>query len=218
MTSTKTVRILVADDHEVVRRGIRALLEGERGFEVCGEAVTGRQAVEMTKQLNPHVVVLDISMPELNGLEAARRIRAEAPNTEILILTMHESDQMVREVLAAGARGYVLKSDAGRDLLSAVSALAQHRPFVASGVAGVVLDGYLSGIATNAGPAGPLTAREREVIQLLAEGKSNKEIAVALDITVKTAETHRANLMRKLDLHSISDLVRYAIRNNIIEP
>ncbi len=218
MTSTKAVRVLVADDHEVVRRGIRALLEGERGFEVCGEAVTGRQAVEMSKQLNPHVVILDVSMPDLNGLEAARRIRAVAPNAEILVLTMHESDQIIREVFAAGARGYMLKSDAGRDLLSAVNALAQHRPFVAAGVAGVVLDGYLTSVAAEAETGGPLTAREREVLQLLAEGKSNKEIAVALNITVKTAETHRANLMRKLDLHSITDLVRYAVRNNIIEP
>ncbi len=217
MTPTRAVRILLADDHEVVRRGIRALLESERGVEVCGEAVTGRQAVALAKELNPHVVILDITMPELNGLEAARQIRAEVPNAEILILTMHQSEQIVQDVLAAGARGYILKSDAGRDLLTAVNALSEHRAFVASGVAGVVLDGYLRSVAAANEPAGPLTGREREVIQLLAEGKSNKEIAVALNITVKTAETHRANLMRKLDLHSLSDLVRYAIRNNIIE-
>ncbi len=218
MTATRAVRVLLADDHEVVRRGIRALLESERGVEVCGEAVTGRQAVVLAKELRPHVVILDISMPELNGLEAARQIRAEVPTAEILILTMHESEQIVQDVLAAGARGYILKSDAGRDLLTAVNALSEHRAFIASGVAKVVLDGYLRSVAATSEPAGPLTGREREVMQLLAEGKSNKEIAVALNITVKTAETHRANLMRKLDLHSISDLVRYAIRNNIIEP
>ncbi len=213
------VRILIADDHEVVRRGIRALLEGEAGWEVCGEAVTGREAVEKAQQFTPDIVILDIAMPELNGLEAARQIRRLTPNTEILVLTMHESDQLVQEVLAAGARGYVLKSDAGRDLVAAVAALCRHKPFFASSVAAVVLDGYLkTGEGATAAAVNPLTAREREIVQLLAEGKSNKDIAVSLGISVKTAETHRTNVMRKLDLHSVSELVRYAIRNRIIEP
>lgn len=216
----KTVRILVADDHEVVRRGVRALLEGEPGWEVCDEAVTGREVVEKAKRLTPDIVILDIGMPELNGLDAARQIRKLVPSSEVLILTMHESEQTVREVLAAGARGYVLKSDAGRDLVAAVNALRRHKPFFASSVAGVVLDGYLKNADGTAAAkaAGLLTAREREIVQLLAEGKSNKEVAVTLGISVKTAETHRTNIMRKLDLHSLSELVRYAIRNRIIEP
>jgi DNA-binding NarL/FixJ family response regulator len=216
----KTVRILVADDHEVVRRGVRALLEGEPGWEVCGEAVTGREAVEKVTELTPDVVILDIGMPELNGLDAARQIRKAAPNSEVLILTMHESEQTVREVLAAGARGYVLKSDAGRDLVTAVTALCQHKPFFASSIAGVVLEGYLKSAEAGAAEqaSGPLTAREREIVQLLAEGQSNKDVATTLGISAKTAETHRTNIMRKLDLHSVSELVRYAIRNRIIEP
>ncbi len=216
----KAVRILVADDHEVVRRGVRALLEGEPGWEVCDEAITGREAVEKAKRLTPDIVILDIGMPELNGLDAARQIRKLVPSSEVLILTMHESEQTVREVLAAGARGYVLKSDAGRDLIAAVNALRQHKPFFASSVTGVVLDGYLKNAdgAAAAQAAGLLTAREREIVQLLAEGRSNKEVAVTLGISVKTAETHRTNIMRKLDMHSVGELVRYAVRNRIIEP
>lgn len=215
------VRILVVDDHEVVRRGLRALLEAEAGWEVSGEAVTGREAVQKTKQLKPDVVVLDIGMPELNGLEATRQILKASPPTEVLILTMHESEQLVREVLDAGARGYVLKSDAGRDLLAAVEALRRHQPFFTSKVAQMVLEGYLkcgSRREHDESARSRLTAREREIVQLLAEGKSNKQVAVALGISVKTAETHRTSIMRKLDLHSISDLVRYAIRNEIVEP
>ena len=215
------VRILVADDHEVVRRGVRTLLEAQPGWEVIGEAATGREAAELTKKLKPHVVVLDITMPELNGLEAIRHISRAAPQTEILVLTVHESEQMAREVLAAGARGYVLKSDAGRDLAAAVEALAEHKPFFTSRVSRFVLDGYLEGSGEDRvlpGQQFRLTPREREVIQLLAEGKSTKEAAAALSISVKTAETHRNNLMRKLNLHSVSDLIHFAIRNRIVEP
>jgi DNA-binding NarL/FixJ family response regulator len=213
------VRILVADDHEVVRRGVRALLEGQPGWQVCGEAVTGREAVEKAKQLVPDVVVMDIGMPDLNGLDATRQVRKDVPESEVLILTMHESEQVVREVLDAGARGYVLKSDAGRDLVTAVGTIRKHRPFFTSSVADMVLNGYLHG-GTPTPPAdlGRLTVREREVVQLLAEGKSNKEVGTLLGITTKTAETHRTNIMRKLDMHSMSELVRYAIRNKMIEP
>ncbi len=214
------LRILVADDHEVVRRGLRAVLEAHPGWEVCGEAVTGREALEKARQLKPDVVVMDIGMRELNGLEATRQVLKALPTTEVLILTMHESEQVVREVLDAGARGYVLKTDAGRDLVAAVDALSQHRPFFTSRVAEMVLEGYLKeGSRAEEGKTSPsrLTPREREVVQLLAEGNSNKEVASRLGISVKTVEAHRANIMRKLGLDSLSDLVRYAIRNKIIE-
>ncbi len=214
-----TARVLIADDHEVVRRGIRSILENQAGWEICGEAVTGREAVEKALQLTPDVVVLDVGMPELNGLEAARQILKALPHTEILILTMHDSTQLVHEVLDAGARGYVLKSDAGRDLVTAVDALCRHKPFFAPSVSGVVLDGFRKNAngASTFTTSDPLTPREREILQLLAEGKSNKEVATILGISVKTAETHRTNVMRKLELHSVSELVRYAIRNNIID-
>ena len=216
----ESLRILIADDHEVVRRGLHSLLEGQAGWQVVGEAITGREAVDRVAQLKPDVVVMDISMPEMNGLEATRQILKSLPKTEILILTMHESEQVVREVLEAGARGYVLKSDAGRSLVAAVDSLRQHRPFFTSRVSEMVLDGYLRGRgeALHESPRSRLTPRERQIVQLLAEGKSNKEISGALGISVKTAEAHRSNIMRKLDLHSISDLVRYAIRNKIVNP
>jgi len=216
------VKILVADDHEIVRQGLRALLETQPGWQVVGEAVDGRDAVDKTKRLQPDVAVLDVSMPNLNGLEATRQIRKASPETEVLILTMHDSEQLVREVLEAGARGYVLKSDAGRELVTAVETVRKKKPYFTSRVSEIVLDGYLHAgtraDAFNAPRAVRLSPREREIVQLLAEGKSNKEVAVALHISVKTAETHRTNLMRKLDLHSISELVRYAIRNKMVEP
>jgi DNA-binding NarL/FixJ family response regulator len=215
------VRILIADDHEIVRRGLRSMLETQPNWSVVGEAVSGRDAVEQAKQLAPEVAIVDIGMPELNGLEATRQILKLLPQTEILILTMHESEQIVREVLAAGARGYVLKSDAGKDLITAVDALCNHRTFFSSKVSEMLLHSYLrnSDRAETAEPArSRLTAREREIVQLLAEGKSNKEVAQALNISIKTAETHRTNIMNKLDLRSITELVRYAVRNNIVEP
>jgi DNA-binding NarL/FixJ family response regulator len=218
------LRILIADDHEVARRGIRALLESHAGWEVCGEAKDGRESIELANRLNPDLVLLDIGMPNLNGLEAARQILAASPDMAILILTMHDSDQTVREVLRAGARGFLLKSDAGRDLVAAVEALQQQRTFFTTRVSQMVLDGYLGregheneNANPTAGGENLLTMREREVIQLLAEGKTSKEVAVALNLSVKTAETHRTNLMRKLDLHSVADLTRYAVRNGIVQ-
>jgi DNA-binding NarL/FixJ family response regulator len=205
----------------VVRRGLRAVIESHSGWEVCAEAATGREAVEKSKQCRPDVVVLDIGMPQLNGLEATRQILKALPRTEVLILTIHGSEQLVREVLAAGARGYVLKSDAGRDLLSAIEALCRHKPFLTSRVAEIVVDDYRRQTASGGkieSADSPLSPREREIVQLLAEGKSNKEVALALDISVKTAETHRSHIMAKLNLHSIGELVRYAIRNGIVEP
>jgi DNA-binding NarL/FixJ family response regulator len=211
------VRILIADDHDVVRQGVRAILEGRAGWVVCGEASTGREAVAKAIDLQPDVVVLDISMPELNGLEATRQIR-RAVSAKILILTMHESDQVVSEVLDAGAHGYVLKTDAGRTLVEAIRALLRHREFLTERVHVVAGASGPRRAAAVTRASGRLTPREREVLQLLTEGKSNKEIGVVLGVTTKTAETHRAHILAKLQLHSMSELVRYAIRNRIIEP
>lgn len=221
MTPARPARILIADDHDVVRRGLRALVESS-GHDVCGEASTGREAVAMAANTAPHVAVLDITMPDMNGLEAARQIREQHPNCEVLIVTAHDSDQIVRDVLAAGARGYMLKSDTGRDLVAAIENLLMHRPHLTSKVAEIVLSGFLNGgppTSTEAGGALPdrLTPRQREILQLLAEGKGAKQIAATLQISVKTVETHRANLMRTLGLDSISELVRYAVRNRIID-
>jgi DNA-binding NarL/FixJ family response regulator len=220
-SGTKTMRILVADDHDIIRRGLKQLLTSRPGWEICGEAKTGREAVALAEQLKPEIVVLDISMPDLNGLEAARRIHKLFPKTGILVLTLHFSDQLVRDIVDAGARAYIMKSDADRDLVSAVEALANHRTFFTPRAAEMLLNGFSrqnSGAEPQALPRNRLTSREREIVQLLAEGKSSKEVAVALGISVKTAETHRANIMRKLELHSVSEVVRYAVKNQIIEP
>ncbi len=214
----KPVRILIADDHELFRRGVAAELTQVQGWVVAAEATNGRDAVALAASLKPDVVVLDLTMPELNGLEAARQIVSADPSARILILTAHESEQLVREVLSAGAQGYVLKSDAGRTLITALQALLEGGSFFTSSVARMVLDGYLRSESREAVPAQTLSAREREIVQLLAEGNSNKDIARALSISVKTAETHRSNVMRKMGFASLAELVRYAIRNNIIEP
>jgi DNA-binding NarL/FixJ family response regulator len=214
----KTVRILIADDHELFRRGVAAELTQVPGWVVAAEAANGRDAVALAAELKPDIVVLDLTMPELNGLEAARRIIAAAPSARILILTAHESEQLVREVLRAGAQGYVLKSDAGRTLVAALQALLDDRPFFTSTVARMVLDGYLRGESQEAGTLHALSAREREIVQLLAEGSSNKDVARTLKISTKTAETHRSNIMRKMGFGSLAELVRYAIRNQIIDP
>ncbi len=218
------LRILIADDHEVARRGIRALLESHPGWEVCAEAKDGRESVELATAMKPDVILLDIGMPNLNGLEAARQILAALPTVAILILTMQDSDQVVREVLRAGARGFLLKSDAGHDLVAAVEALQLQRTFFTTRVSQMVLEGFLDrdnrqdeSYRRDDDSGDVLTGREREVIQLLAEGKTSKEVAVTLHLSVKTAETHRTNLMRKLGLHSVADLTRYAVRNGIVQ-
>jgi DNA-binding NarL/FixJ family response regulator len=212
------LRIFIADDHEVARKGIRSLLENHPGWEICGDARDGREAVASASTLKPDVFLLDIGMPNLNGLDAARQILVIMPEARILILTVHDSEQVVREVLAAGARGFLLKSDTGRDLVAAVEALQHGRTFFTSKVAQMMLDGYLRPHqeSETCSPC-VLTPREREVIQLVAEGKSTKEVATALSLSVKTAETHRTNLMRKLDLHSVADLTLYAVRNGIVQ-
>lgn len=212
------VRILVADDHQVVRTGLRALLESKSGWQVCAEAANGREAVEKAGQLKPDVAVLDIGMPLLNGVEATRQIRKLSPQTEILILTMHDSELLIQEVLGAGALGYILKDDADRNLVAAVDALRRHKPYLSSRVSESVSNPSVpDGTAFSPTSRSRLTPREREVLQLLAEGKSNKEVAGILGISVKTAETHRANIMLKLDFHSVTELVRYAVRNKIIQ-
>jgi DNA-binding NarL/FixJ family response regulator len=209
-----SVRILIADDHGIVRKGLRALLQTKRGWEICAEVSNGRQAVEKARALKPDVAILDISMPQLNGVEALRQIRKVSPHTETLILSMHRSEKLVREAIDAGAHGYLAKDDADDNLIAAVEALRHHHSYFNSRIA----------MAASANTAedgksrrSALTPRQREIIQLLAEGKSNKEVATILNISVKTAETHRANIMMRLDLHSFADLMHYAIRNEIIQ-
>jgi len=219
---TKTLRILVADDHDILRRGLKQLLTSHPGWQVCAEARTGREAVSLAEEHKPDVVVIDIGMPDLNGLEAARRIRKALPTIGIIILTLHFSDQLVKDIVEAGARAYVMKADADRDLINAVEALANHRTFFTARAAEMLLNDFSDRITATAthtppSPRSRLTSREREIVQLLAEGKSSKEVAAVLGISVKTAETHRANIMRKLQVHSVSELVRYAIKNGIIE-
>ena len=213
------LRILLADDHDIVRRGMKELLEEQVGWSVCAEAANGRAAVELALVHRPQVSVLDLSMPELNGLEATRRIKDALPETEILIFSMHESEELIRDVLAAGARGYLLKSEASRQLVPAVETLARHQPFFSGRVSEVVLGGFLNPepLKPSSTPGERLTSREREIVQLLAEGQSNKQIATKLDLSVKTVETHRTSAMRKLGLKSLPDLVRFAIRNQIAQ-
>jgi DNA-binding NarL/FixJ family response regulator len=219
--ASKKLRILIADDHELVRRGIRGLLRAQRGWKVAGEAADGREAVEKSRKLKPDVIILDIAMPNLDGLEATRQIREAAPNTEILILTMHESNQMVRRVLEAGARGYVLKSDLAGHLVKAVKGVSRGKVYLTPKVSEIVLEGFLSKGTDSQRPQSSRfrpTPRENEIIRLLAEGKANKTIASELGITVRTVETHRAKIMLKLGLHSLTQLVHYAIRHNIVSP
>jgi DNA-binding NarL/FixJ family response regulator len=208
------LRILVADDHPVVRRGVKALLETHANWQVCGEASTGREAVEQVKRLDPDIVVLDLSMPELNGLDATRRIMQDAPRTQVLVLTMHHSEELAHQVLRAGARGYVLKSDADRELIAAVDSLQRHRSFRTPNLAGAAQgEAGTEAVGTDA----ELTPREREIVQLVAEGRSSKEVAAMLQISIKTVESHRTNVMRKLRIRSVSQLVRYAVRNGIVQ-
>jgi DNA-binding NarL/FixJ family response regulator len=211
------LRILVADDHHIVRTGLRTLLETKRGWQVCAEASNGREAVEKAGKLKPDVAVLDIGMPLLNGIEATRQILKVSPQTEVLILTMHDSELMIQGVLEAGARGYILKDDADRNLLAAVEALRLHKPYFSTRVSAAAPKTALTSGEGSTRTRRRLTPREREILQLLAEGKGNKEIAEFLSISVKTAETHRANIMLKLNFHSITELVRYAVRNQIIQ-
>jgi len=216
----RKLRIVVADDHALMRRGICDLLETEPGWEVVAEASNGREAVEAVAKAKPDVLVIDLAMPELNGLTATREILRSFPKVEVVLLTMHNTDQAIREVLESGARGYVLKSDAEQDLITAVKAVAVGKPFFTPNVAEVVLKGYLcrNTKKETSDSLPELTTRERQVVQLLAEGKGNKDVAVAMQVSVKTVEAHRSNINRKLSIRSTSDLVRYAVRNGIVAP
>jgi DNA-binding NarL/FixJ family response regulator len=212
------ISIMLVDDHDVVRRGLRSIVEAHAGWRVKCEATTGREAIELVRTCLPDVVVADLGLPELNGLAAIRRIRQEAPASEVIVFSMYETEFLVRESIAAGARGYVLKSDGARQLTAAIESVLMHKPYFSSSIAATIRD-----ILTRddddqvdlAPPAPLLTFREREIVQLLAEGKTNKEIAAALSISAKTVETHRSAIMRKLGLRSLADLVRYALRNGI---
>jgi DNA-binding NarL/FixJ family response regulator len=208
-------RILIADDHDVVRSGLHAILSGQPGWEVVGEAENGRQAVDLAAETQPDVVILDYQLPLLNGVDATREIRAFQPKTEVLIFTMHESEPLLRELLEAGARGYLLKSDARKFLIAAVEALSHHKPFFTGQVSETLLKAYLAHGHT---PESGLTTRERSVVQLIAEGHSNKEAAGILGVNLKTVESHRASAMRKVNANSTATLVRYAIRNKLVEP
>lgn len=215
----KKVRILIADDHDIVRQGLKPLLESEWGWEVCGEVADGREAVALAGKLRPDIVVMDAWMPEMNGMEATRLIKATQPDCEIVAFTGTESETLVQQFFAAGARACVLKTEAGIHLIPAIKALLEHQPYLNSSASRIILEGYLHGGAPP-DPASPgsLTPREREITQLLADGKSNKEVAARLDLTVKAVETQRATIMRKLGLTAFSELVRYAVRNQLVEP
>lgn len=218
----ESLRILLADDHEVVREGLRTILERHPGWVVCGEASTGRQAIEEAIRLKPDVILMDISMPELNGLDATPQILEKVPQAKVLILSAHDSERLIRQMLSSGARGYMLKTDAGRDLVTAVETLANGRLFFTASVSNVVLGDFQkksagAGTIPSHSPS-QLTTREREILQLLAEGRTNKEVAARIGTSVKTVENHRAKLMTKLNLHSLTDLVRYAIQNELIRP
>jgi DNA-binding NarL/FixJ family response regulator len=217
----KNLRILIADDHALLRRGTRGLLQRRRGFIVVGEAANGKEAVEKAKKLKPDVAIVDISMPELDGIQATRQIREAVPDTKVLVLTMHESEELVQNALAAGAHGYVLKSDLTESLISAVKDVAASKRCLAPKVSEIVLGGFLktrSYQRESEAPHARPTPRELEIIRLLAQGKVNKEISYQLGIAVRTVEAHRANIMQKLALHSIADLIHYALNRGIISP
>jgi DNA-binding NarL/FixJ family response regulator len=211
--------MLIADDHDIVRCGLRTLVERRPDWEIIAEATNGREAVNAANRLHPDVCIFDHTMPQMNGLEATRQILQSDPSAKVLILTVHESEQLIREVLEAGARGYVLKSDAGRDIMAAIESLSLGKLFFTSTVSSLVLDEFLrSTRQRGTGTISSLSPREREIVQLLAEGKSNKDVASMLLISIKTAETHRHHIMQKLQCTSVVDLVRYAIRNHMVTP
>ncbi len=217
-TDTRIVRVLVADDHEAVRCGFHFIIKSMPAWEICGEAASGREAVELATALKPDIIVMDLAMPGLNGLDATRQIRKCCPQTEILAFTGADEERLIHEMFEAGARGYLLKTDTNETIQAALRALAQHKSYFTGVVGEILFAKFLHGKdKVSAGPEpGRLTQREREITQLLAEGHSNKEVAAKLGISTKTAETHRAVIMKKLNLDSLAALVRYAIRNNIV--
>jgi two-component system response regulator NreC len=208
------IRVLLADDHAMVRKGFRLILEAQPDMEIAGEAGNGREAVELAEKLHPDVVVMDVAMPELNGIEATRRLAASSPHTRVLALSMHKDSVYVREILRAGARGYLLKDSIDTDLISAVRAVAKGDGYISPGVSDAVLSDYRRHVTD---PLDLLTSREREVLQMIAESKTNKEIAVALNLSVYTIDAHRGKIMEKLNLHSTGELVRFAVRHGLID-
>jgi two-component system response regulator NreC len=210
----RRTRILLADDHAVVRQGFKMILSAQTDMEIVGEAANGREAVELAEQLKPDIVVMDVAMPELNGIEATRRVASSLPHTRVIALSMHKDSVYVREILRAGARGYLLKDSGAEDLVRAIRAVAGCESWLSPAVSNAVLDDYRRHV-TN--PIDLLTSREREVLQMLAEGKTNKEIAVVLNLSVYTVDAHRGRIMEKLNLHSINELVRFAVRNGLID-
>jgi DNA-binding NarL/FixJ family response regulator len=213
----RPTRILIADDHEAIRQGVRALLESREGWQIVAEAAHGHDALRLARETQPDITVLDYSLPRMNGLELTRTIRHDLPRTEIVIYTMHDQETVVTDVLRAGARAYVLKSDPASHLLSAVEALIRHKPYFSSVISETMLGYFIDQCQGDRSTSG-LTSREREVVQLIAEGKINKQVAYMLDISVKTVETHRAAVMHKLKINTTAELVRYAVRNNIVQP
>jgi len=224
MAAKQPYRILIADDHAIVRRGLRALLTSQPGIEVCSEASSGTEALDYLKKEKPDLMVLDLTMPEMNGLEVARVAREESPTTDILVLSMHFSEEIAREVLRCGAIGYVLKSDADTELLAAVDHARHRQPFFTGKLAVSMAESFIQGqpnpdVPTSKELEGtPLTGRELQVIQLLAEGKSNKQVADTLGVSTRTVESHRNHIMRKMSFTSFSDLIRFAVRTNLIQP
>jgi DNA-binding NarL/FixJ family response regulator len=208
------IRVLLADDHAMVRKGFRLILEAQSDMEIAGEAGNGREAVELAEKLHPDVVVMDVAMPELNGIEATRRLAASSPHTRVLALSMHKDSVYVREILRAGARGYLLKDSIDTDLINAVRAVAKGDGYISPGVSDAVLSDYRRHVTD---PLDLLTSREREVLQMIAESKTNKEIAVALNLSVYTIDAHRGKIMEKLNLHSTGELVRFAVRHGLID-
>ena len=211
---SQKIRILLADDHAVVRQGFKAILGAQPDMEIVGEAGNGREAVELAEKLRPDVAVMDVAMPELNGIEATRRIGEATPRTRVLALSMHKDSVYVREILRAGARGYLLKDQIDSDLLAAVRAIARGEGYLSPAVSDAVLNDYRKHVSD---PIDLLTSREREVLQMIAEGKTNKEIATVLDLSVYTVDAHRGRIMEKLNLHSVNELVRFAVRNGLID-
>jgi DNA-binding NarL/FixJ family response regulator len=215
----KRTKVILADDHTIVRKGLRSLLDGERDMDVIGEAGDGREAIELVAQLKPHIIVMDIGMPVLNGLEATRRIIKKHPETKVLILTMHTNEEYVFEILSAGASGYIVKKAAPTELVSAIRAIRQGESFLSPSISKKVIDEYVqrAGEETREDAFELLTNRERDVLQLIAEGNSTRAISEKLYVSVKTVEAHRSNLQKKLDLHGTADLTRYAIRKGIVD-
>ena len=219
-TATQLLRILIADDHDVMREGTRTVIERQENWEVCGVAATGREAVAQALALEPDIIVLDMTMPELNGLEAAIQIKRQCPGTEILMFTAHETDDLIRQAFEAGVKSFIFKTEAHHFLVEAIESLSRHKPFFTAKVSEILFSNILNraeGTRSATEPGQRLSAREREIVQLLAEGRSNKAVADTLGISVRTAETHRASILRKLNLDSVASLVRYAIRNKIVE-